>query len=176
MLPEVLPKDIIEKYQDVLPVPVIDIAQDLGLRMYTTPDFDDAQSGSITNVDGEFTIYVNRDHNKERKRFTIGHEIGHFLLHKDKLMPNTEHVDTVKQPLVEQTLFRHKHAHQTLSDEEIQMEIEANRFAADILMPEEEFIAAFERLDSIEEVAKLFGVSDVAATIRANNVLGCAMF
>ncbi|HCZ6521380.1 TPA: ImmA/IrrE family metallo-endopeptidase, partial [Staphylococcus aureus] len=44
-------------------------------------DLDDDVSGYID----ERTIYVNKNHSSNRKRFTIAHEIGHFLHnHKNK--------------------------------------------------------------------------------------------
>src|SRR5258708_7744648 len=66
-------------------------------------------------------IGVNKNHALSRKRFTIAHELGHLLLHTK----NGVHLD---QAIVQ---MRDARASAGLDDEEM----EANRFAAELLMP-----------------------------------------
>lgn len=107
---------IIEKHHKELPVAVGAIARDFGIKVLksTMPG---SISGEIRETDGAVTIKVNRHDVKERQRFTIAHEIAHFLLHKDRLAGGIE----------DDVLYRSR-----LSDE---LEREANRLAADIIMP-----------------------------------------
>lgn len=111
-------KQIISKYHDSLPVAVGAIAKDLGINVLksTMPG---SISGEIRETEGITTIKVNRHDTKERQRFTIAHEIAHFLLHRDRISGG----------IVDDVLYRSR-----LSDE---LEREANRLAADIIMPAE---------------------------------------
>lgn len=169
MLDKHLPQDIAERYTGITPVPIVDIARDLGLRIYETHDFKKHESGSLRNEDGNYVIFVNAEHRSTKKRFTIGHEIGHYLKHKDKIGPNTEHVDTVQRVLDKNALYRNE---RPMNDTEEQMEIEANAVAADILMPEDLFVKAFHETNDIEMLAEQFWVSPAAAAFRAKILLG----
>lgn len=106
----------IEKHQQSLPIAVGAIAKELGIKVLksTMPG---SISGEIRETDGIVTIKVNRHDVKERQRFTIAHEIAHFLLHRDRLSGG----------ITDDVLYRSR-----LSDE---LEWEANRLAADIIMP-----------------------------------------
>lgn len=75
-------------------------------------------SGEINRgPDGRYTIRVNRHDPKRRQRFTVAHEIAHFLLHRDQ----------IGNGIQDDKLYR-----SALSD---RREQEANRLAADLLMP-----------------------------------------
>jgi Zn-dependent peptidase ImmA (M78 family) len=57
------------------PVPVASLAEAMGLTIERRP---------LGDHDGELRrrrIIVNRDHHRVRQRFTIAHELGHFVLH-----------------------------------------------------------------------------------------------
>jgi len=62
-----------------------------------------------------------------------------------------------------------------MSPEYRRLESEANRFAADLLMPQAEFIQKANECEDLTELAKAFKVSVGAASIRANN-LGIEIF
>ncbi|TPG43555.1 ImmA/IrrE family metallo-endopeptidase [Sphingomonas koreensis] len=104
--------------------------------------------------DDKFVIKVNRFESKERQRFTIAHEIAHYLLHRDRI--NSGIVDSV--------LYRSK-----LSSK---IEAEANKLAADIVMPSESVFALMNELpkpiteDAIYNLATDFEVSKQAMAIR----------
>jgi Zn-dependent peptidase ImmA (M78 family) len=143
---------IIERFQQEAPVDIMGIADALGLRVWE--DDINPYSGKITR-DPEFggpsgySIIVNAVEPTTRKRFTIAHEVAHFILHSDELL---------KEDLAE-TLYRGG-----LSDSK---EAEANKLAADILMPLsliEKLIAQGVR--SIEELADAMEVSKTAIGIR----------
>ncbi|KJU76587.1 hypothetical protein N619_28585 [Ectopseudomonas oleovorans] len=109
-------RDIVSKYQESFPVAVGAIASEFGIKVLksTMPG---SYSGEIREENGVVTIKVNRHDVKERQRFTIAHEIAHFLLHRDRLANG----------IVDDVLYRSR-----LSDT---LEKEANRLAADIIMP-----------------------------------------
>lgn len=106
----------IQDHQQTFPVKIGSIAKELGLTVKTAT-LPAGVSGEIRCVDGAFTIRVNRHDVKERQRFTLAHEIAHFLLHRDK----------IGDGIVDDILYRSK-----LSD---LLEVQANKLAADIIMP-----------------------------------------
>jgi IrrE N-terminal-like domain len=73
-----------------------------------------------------------------RRRFTAAHELGHFVLHRER-MGGCFHSDT------EQTI------RETGDEEAVAMEREANRFAAELLMPEAVCRARAEEMRRIYE-------------------------
>jgi Zn-dependent peptidase ImmA (M78 family) len=105
----------------------------------------DAQRGCI--------VINSRIREESRKRFTLAHEIGHFVL------PGQQEVSTpCKQQRIENwdaDLYR--------------SELEANRFAAEILMPRglmAEFVQSEPSLESIRSIAQLCGTSLTASAVR----------
>ena len=114
-----------------------------------------ANSMAQPDIDSDgYIIKVNRFEPKERQRFTIAHEIAHFLLHKD----------LIRNGVVDSVLYRSK-----LSS---RVEAEANRLAADIVMPSDrvsEAVNTFQlSMDAqgISSLADHFQVSKQAMTIR----------
>ncbi len=106
-------------------------------------------------------IGVNSKHPLNRQRFTIAHELGHFLLHGG----NSVHID--KQFSV---MRRDKDSSKGTSPQEM----EANLFAAELLIPEA-FLArdmkeagSFDlpEDDRVAELANKYQVSQQAMTIR----------
>lgn len=116
------PGQIIAKYQVQAPVDVVAIAKDLGINVWKK-SFPDSISGKIfrdalNGGSSGYSIAVNEGHSFVRQRFTVAHEIAHFLLHRPMLESGE---------LVDDGLYR-----SGLGSKE---ETAANRFAADILMP-----------------------------------------
>lgn len=106
--------------------------------------------------DGIPIIGVNALHHPHRQRFTIAHELGHYMLHRN-LLSNEVHVD--KQFKI---LMRNSKS-STGTDA---MEVEANKFAAELLLPEFliEDVLAHSTFDiddraPLDELAKNFRVS-----------------
>ncbi|MCH7535152.1 MAG: ImmA/IrrE family metallo-endopeptidase [Bacteroidetes bacterium] len=100
-----------------------------------------------------------------RRRFTIAHEFGHFLLHKGNLYFDKR-----------QILFRNEES----ATGETKREREANAFAAALLMPENFIRDELTKLDqgddaltdeqTIKSLAKKFQVSEIAMTYRLINL------
>jgi Zn-dependent peptidase ImmA (M78 family) len=104
------------------PVPVEEIAKAEGARLTFEPfDGKDDISAMLFREGKSVVIGVNSAHPKTRQRFSIAHEIGHLLLHDGELF-----VDKVKR-----INFRDATSSLAIDDKEI----EANRFAAELLMP-----------------------------------------
>jgi Zn-dependent peptidase ImmA (M78 family) len=103
------------------PVDVEAIAASLNIEIRKTPAEDDLSGFLLKQGVGSVVIGVNSLHHPNRQRFTIGHEIGHFMLHNHEQV----HVDR----------FVLKLRNVKSSTGENPEEIEANSFAAALLMP-----------------------------------------
>src|SRR3546814_1231383 len=73
---------VIALHQKKAPVQTIDIAQELGIKVFKVNDWPDNVSAMIrkdAERGGEsgFAIYVNGSHPRVRRRFSIAHEIAH---------------------------------------------------------------------------------------------------
>ena len=154
-------EQIKEKYKNYIPVPIINIARDLNLKIYKTSSLSDDQSGLIRKEDDGYIIYLNENHSPARGRFTIAHEIAHFLKHKDKI--DGDYITSNKQCLGCGDGLN-------LTENEKKREIEANIIAAELLMPEEKFREAWENSSNMEELANQFDVSVSAITTRGNKL------
>lgn len=117
-----LPEDVkatIRTHQDDLPIRLSALARDMGIELRAAT-LGVGISGEIRPSENDptrFVIRVNRHDASRRQRFTVAHEIAHYLLHRDQ----------IGSGLKDDVLYR-----STLSD---WREAEANRLAADILMP-----------------------------------------
>lgn len=141
------------------------IARALGI-VVRRASFEGSLSGFLVfGPDGVPYIGVNSDHNLRRQRFTIAHELGHFMLH-EKSVP---HMDAG------QGGFRARLRNDLSSEGVDQKEVEANLFAAELLMPaawlERDLkgqppIDMFETDSLILDLARSYGVSTRALTIR----------
>ncbi len=132
----------------------------------------DKLSGVLINKEGEsIAIVVNSAHPENRRRFTIAHEIGHYVLGH----PGEMFVDqTLRQKAV--VVKRDGRS----SEGTDKHEIEANRFAAELLMPgdliEAEIAKRFSKPKSpntkelVAVLAGQFQVSEQAMKIRFVNL------
>src|SRR5690606_24871421 len=76
---------VLEEFTNEVPVRVGALAKALGLKVVVAA-LPLKISGLIEpDADGGYVIKVNRFEPKERQRFTIAHEIAHYLLHRDKI-------------------------------------------------------------------------------------------
>jgi len=159
-------KAVIQEYASTFPIPVGSLANALGISVYTTLDLPPNTSGSIVREDdGAFTIYVKEGQSQARQRFTIAHEIGHFVEHGEELGNGEEMISPITKKTV--AALHRPDMGAVVSDEIKEREREADQFAADLLMPKEEFEKVWESSNSLKEVADHFGVSQMAANVRA---------
>jgi hypothetical protein len=112
---------IVAKHQSVAPVNVAAVARELGVSVFAA-DLGQGVSGVLKrdsqSGSSGYTIYVQKSHPLPRQRFTVAHELGHFVLHSSYFNPDVgikddEFYRALPGPL----------------------ETQANQYAADLLMP-----------------------------------------
>jgi hypothetical protein len=147
----------LKAHQQSAPVPVTALAHELGIKVYQSAGLAATVSGKLVRDverggQSGYAIVVNATHVETRRRFTIAHEIAHFVLHRSD----------VGSGISENEFYR-----STLSNAQ---EAEANRLAADILMPWPLIYQIIEtekvRADDFAYLAKKFNVSEAAMKIR----------
>lgn len=173
--------NVIKPYlDDSFPRNIIVVCEKLGISVKETSDFPQNVSGLIYKEEKEnsdtkekYCILVNAKQSAGRKTFTIAHELGHYLMHKTKLDLENEIISGAKGiDLESQAFIARQDITADSSREYRQLETEANKFAAEVLMPKNIFLEKCMALDSIDDVAAYFGVSISAATIRADRLGG----
>ena len=148
------PGEIIARFQLVAPVDIVSIARELGVRVWEMHDLPEGVSGQIWRdaVNGGisgFSIGVRASESVFRKRFTVAHELAHYILHRNRLDGG----------LFEDVMYRGG-----LSSRE---ETQANQMAADMLMPYKLIRKLIdEGEDTIEKLAARLQVSQPALKIR----------
>jgi Zn-dependent peptidase ImmA (M78 family) len=156
------PANILAQYNLYsIPIDVSTLANKLGIRVFEEALPEDISG--ILDLRNMPIIMINKDHVLNRQRFSIAHEIGHFLLHR----PTGIHVD-------KRTYYRNSKSAEGLDE----IEIEANRFAAELLMPTDLVIREIEKysdlIDSNDDVifvlANNFKVSATAMGFRIQNL------
>lgn len=137
--PEQLAAAILRQVPDLpVPVPVESIARALDIidiRPLETEGFE----GSLISYPekSEGIILVNMRSQPQRQRFSIGHELGHFVNPWHKPKDGNRFLCTADDM---RRLSAEKHNRAAL------MEVEANRFAAELLLPKEPFRKDLRRL------------------------------
>lgn len=130
------------------------------LEIYFAELEEENVSGATIYKDGKFIILINIKNHAARQHFTLGHELGHYFLHKDILKDEKGIMDGPDVLEGPNALYR-------LDDATTQrVETEANHFAASLLMPAHLVYKAWEATGSIQKTAKIFKVSPVAMTVR----------
>lgn len=143
------------------PVPVERIAEHQGLDIRLAP-YEGDLSGALVRTEREAYIGVNSNHHPNRQRFTVAHELAHYFLHKGLRL----HID--KNIWVN---WRDDGASKAVQWEEIQ----ANQFAAELLMPTAFLIRDINKIRRIDDhivqfLARKYRVSPQAMDIRLNNL------
>src|SRR4051812_44501345 len=152
-------RSIIAGFQHDAPVNVTAIAEALGLNVWESDvELPEGISGKIfrdpiSGGSSGFSIIVRESDPYVRKRFTVAHEVGHFVLHRNQ----------IGESLTDDELYR--------SGLSTHQEARANRFAADILMPKDLIVRTISRLGGNPQVlASEFKVSEAAMRIRLDAV------
>ena len=155
--PEGLVGKILKALPDLpIPVPVEELARALDITDIDVLTTDGFEGGLITDdCKSEGTVLVNRAARRGRRRFTVGHELGHFLIpthmpgNDGKFLCSRE--DMRRWSVSESSAYARK-------------EVEANKFAALLLLPPQKlkgFVGKFRDpdLSHIVQVAVEFDVS-----------------
>lgn len=111
-------------------------------------------SGELICKNGKWTMIVNTKHPLTRQRFTMSHELGHYVSHRQKCTMFTD------------SLFYRK------NEKKDPIEYQADKFAAEILMPEEYVKNAIinKGVLNVDNLAALFGVSGQAMLFRLKDL------
>ena len=153
------------------PVPIELIATRLGATIIEEPAEDELSGFLLRDRrKNKIIIGVNENHHKNRRRFTIAHECGHLLLHDGEEL----HVD--KRWSGYEVKMRDTQSSTGTSIDEM----EANLFAAELLMPihlldidlAKYLPLSIDDEDQIGEIAAKYEVSAQALTLRLT-YLGC---
>jgi Zn-dependent peptidase ImmA (M78 family) len=131
-----------------VPLNIRAVAEFLGIEVVEEP-MDDDLSGYLELQRDHWVAGVNMFHHNNRKRFTIAHEIAHFLLHSNTV--NSFH---------DRTFARRE-------SEGSPMEREADAFAAALLMPANDVRLAIAGGETtLSSLAERFKVSTLAMKFR----------
>lgn len=139
------------------PIDLEKIAKAFDVPIYKEK-LDDNLAGCFMAEGGNSAIVVNKKDPESRQRFTIAHELGHFISYKLQEK--------------EGTIYDERGALASIGrDPE---EVFANKFAAEVLMPKDEFKKQMEsesaKKDKIDYLTRHFKVSKQAIEIRAKSL------
>ena len=141
-------------------IDVFKIAEHLGVDVKSAT-LDSSISGLFVIKEQKPYIRYNEKEAPQRQKFTIAHELGHFVLHKDTPLFINKN---------EKILYRNSES----TTGELLKEKEANSFAASLLMPqlfiEEEIKKLPGGVDPIFYLSDIFKVSTQAMNYRLNNL------
>lgn len=154
------------------PVPIDRIANHYGAKIAKAPHQDGLSGFLVREGPNSAVIGVNKSHGKARQRFTIAHELGHLALHAAERV----HVDRS-----EVVFLRSPNSSRGVDPSEV----EANLFAAELLMPihflenDIDLNQGVDLLDDeefVKQLADRYEVSAQAMAIRLANVFGWLTF
>jgi predicted transcriptional regulator len=140
------------KMSGEVPIDVEGLARELGLTVDRVPMLRDI-AGKIKkdrHLPGAgYRVVINANDNRRRQRFTLAHEIAHYVMH----------VDLIGDGVTDDAMYR-----STLSGH---YERQANKFAADLLLPPSLVRQEWRSGNrSIAGIAAIFDVSEQAVRIR----------
>ena len=135
------------------PIPIDKLVSGCGVQILPW-DFDNNIDGLVVQLNGGAVIWVNRGQAKTRQRFTLAHELGHYLL---------RHVDEFYLDLGGDLSPNATGEH---PDYNWRAERAANEFAANLLMPASMIRRASAETTDITVLASRFRVSPAAMGFR----------
>ena len=108
------------------PVNIEGLIEALGIKLVRKAKLDPEIGGQITYEDGKYEIAVNGGDNYFRRRFTMAHELGHYIYHRDLIGAGVD----------DNRAYRSTNAGNFFNKNiTAEHETEANKFAASLLMP-----------------------------------------
>lgn len=129
--------------EDCLPINIEKIARNLGFEIQLLDRMEDHHSALILKIQDVKLIGLNKKHHIHRRRFSLGHELGHYILD-------------------------HPPEEDCKEDEIKIFNQEADEFAGELLVPYQ-LLKELIHSNSIDELSKLFLVSRDVIIIRAQN-------
>jgi hypothetical protein len=114
--------------------------------------------GSIIGTDTKAIISINDNAEPRRQRFSLGHELGHWVNDRGKNLTYRCNANDMRQRTIRKTDFRQ------------QKEVRANQFSAELLMPNYIFNRYIENLEitsnALSYLANEFNMSRTSTAIR----------
>ena len=142
-----------------VPVDPVNLANKLGVTVHNAKFADDSLAGLISKRGDSTQILVEQSDPPYRKRFSIAHELGHHFLH---LLKDGHIIDRRVD------MFREKQPASAAQSSHRNREIEANWFAAALLMPEDLVRLHWAKNPSVTALARVFNVSEEAMGYRVD--------
>lgn len=149
---------VLDKFGMAPPVNPISVAKRLGYSVNASIFHEPSLSGRVRIRDGQVRIDVNASDPPNRLRYTIAHEIGHAILH----LVGAENAEMSDRGEV----FKR----QLNGGLRAQKEVEADRFAGALLMPEKAVRERFAQNPAVDSLAAYFQVSPQAMQIRLEHL------
>lgn len=140
------------------PVPVVDIALALGIFEVRTDQFDGFEGMLLTDrVRSSGAILANTRHGRSRTRFTIAHELGHFLMERHELSDGGGFACQAQD--MRETGETRRHMRQ---------EAQANQFAIGLLAPLQIFDAVLSDDPDLRDAQRASDLLDISleASVR----------
>jgi Zn-dependent peptidase ImmA (M78 family) len=135
------------------PVDVHKILAHIGINLLPYP-FPETISAILLKESNMLVVGVNNTHHPNRQRFSIAHEIGHYLL------------GHYKDIFVDMAAISEGQFDASDTEHNKVQEQEANHFAGELLMPTSMLRNDFIKLRNVEAIAKLYKVSKDALWIK----------
>lgn len=145
-------RSLLDHWAGDIPVEPAWIARVMGIEV-VHENLDADVSGFIEKRQGRARIHLNRSDNELRRRFTLAHEIGHFVRNHSLDFEYVDHRDGMASQGVDEG------------------EVFANAFAASLLMPQTAVQELIEAHAGEKQIARELGVS-VAAMVNRLKGLG----
>lgn len=140
---------------DMYRVDPIELAKSYGIKVHGTP-FIDVDGIIEKKSDDNILITYNNSTHPNRQRFTVAHELSHYLL---------GHLNNSNREL--------RDPRKNFSSDNYDIkEVEANRMAAEILMPKEtlEYLAYTLGYTDLDDLSSILEVSTAALHYRLKNL------
>ena len=149
--------DVMTAARKTLPVDVHGLPARLGVQVKEA-FLADGISGMLERIGDKFLITINAVDPHTRQRFTLAHELGHYMLHRHLIG------DGVDDDRAYRSTNIGKYHNTLIGPKE---ETEANKFAANLLMPRDLVRQEWQKsAATVPAMAALFGVSEHAMSIR----------
>jgi len=114
--------------------------------------------GSIIGTDNKAIITINKDARLSRQRFSLGHEIGHWVNDRGKNLTYRCDTNDMRQRVIRKNNFRQN------------VEVRANQFSAELIMPSYIYRKYLNDRDltteTVKYVADIFQTSITSSAIR----------
>jgi Zn-dependent peptidase ImmA (M78 family) len=149
----------IKTFQSTAPVNVEALIESFGIDLQRKAPLHPQIAGEIQRLgENRYRISANQDDHYYRRRFTMAHELGHFLLHRDLIGKGID--DNRAYRSTDIGAFHNRNV-------TAQHESEANRFAANLLMPKNLVERYYQELGgNLSSLSNKFQVSSEAMAYR----------